>query len=75
MIVRCIEVLLAICGCIAGLVSAGYWLKASAVPLKSTWDWHGGVEPGVHSLSQEGWIGGMMEAALESSRLNMIAAR
>ncbi|WP_350015437.1 hypothetical protein ABNK63_09040 [Rhodanobacter sp. IGA1.0] len=72
---RLVEVLLAIGGCVAGLVSAGYWLKASVVPIDPIWSKQGGVEPGVHSLSQDGWISGMLEAALESARLNKIAAR
>lgn len=72
---KVIEVLLAICGCIAGLVSAWYWLKASSVSVEPIWSKYRGVEPGVHSLSQDGWIGGMLEATLESARLNKIAAR
>jgi hypothetical protein len=73
--VKVIEVLLAVSGCIAGLVSAWYWLKASSVPIEPIWSKYKGVEPGVHSLSQDGWIGGVLEATLESGRLNKIAAR
>lgn len=72
---KVIEVLLAICGCIAGLMSAWYWLKASSVSAEPIWSKYGSVESGVHSLSQEGWIGGMLDATLKSARLNKIAAR
>lgn len=75
MFVKYVEVLLAVGGGIAGLVAAGYWLKASAVQIEPIWSKYGGVEPGVHSHSQDGWIVGMLEAATESARLNKIAAR
>lgn len=75
MLVKYIEVLLAAAGGIAGLVSARYWFKASAIPVEPIWSKYGGVEPGVHSASQDGWMFGVLEAATESARLNKIAAR
>lgn len=75
MFVKCVEVSLAVGGGIAGLISARYWLRASVIQVKPIWSKHGGVEPGVHSLSQDGWMFGMLEAATESARLNKIAAR
>lgn len=60
------------CGGFAfGLLAAYYWWLASLVETMPMW---GDFEPVDPSLSQAGWIVGMMSAASESARRNQRAA-
>ena len=59
---KCIELLLAVCAFATGMLSALYWLKASKVSIDPGWGKDGMVEPGVHALSQEGWIAAALRA-------------
>ena len=66
------SIMLAAVAAIAGLIAAGFWLRASKVPIKPMW---GGVEPGDERLSQMGWTMGMMQGFSISGDLNAKAAR
>jgi len=68
---RVIAILLAATGVVIGLAAAWFWHLASRVNAIPVW---GDREPADASLSQAGWIAGLLGAAAESARLNRIAA-
>lgn len=67
---------LAICACVTGVVAAIYWYRSSKVPIDPIWPGgpFGLVEPGEREASQDGWIGGMLQASARAAELNAKAA-
>jgi hypothetical protein len=68
---RGVALSLAMAGFAVGLLAAGYWLMASRVDIDPVW---GDREPVDPTMSQAGWIAGMLRAASESAHLNRRAA-
>lgn len=73
---RMLGIALAICACVTGVVAAVYWYRSSKVPIDPIWPRgpFGLVEPGEREASQDGWIGGMLQASARVAELNAKAA-
>ena len=68
------EIAIAALAFVTGLIAAWYWYRASKIAADPGWGPNGLAEPGVHSTTQDAWIGAMLQSASESARLNKIAA-
>lgn len=71
-LMRAIALSLALTGFAVGLLAARYWLLASRVDAIPIW---GDREPVDPTMSQAGWISGLLQASTESARLNQRAAK
>jgi len=70
--VRAIAFVLGVVGAVVGLWAAWEWFRASRVDAAPIWA--NDMEPKVTELAYAGWIAGMLQAGLESSRFNQRAA-
>jgi hypothetical protein len=68
---RLMTILLALSGFIVGVMASLDWFRASRIDAVPVW---GTGEPVDPIQSQAGWIAGILNAALESGRLNRRAA-
>ncbi len=57
-----------------GVYAARLWYLSSKLYVRPIWEKCGGIEPGVPSASNSGWIAGILEASSESAELNRRAA-
>lgn len=68
---------LALLSCICGAVAAYYWYRSAIVDPVPTWARARPDplnEPIIKTLSQDGWIAGLLEAVAEGARWNKRAA-
>lgn len=68
---RSLTLVLAFSGFVFGLLAAWDWYRASRVATVPVW---GDREPLDVAASQAGWIAGLLQASMESARLNQRAA-
>lgn len=69
--IKWVSVGLAVAAAVCGLIAARYWLRASKVPIRPTWD----TEPGEQDAAHQGWTFGMLQTSIDSANLNAKAAR
>jgi hypothetical protein len=76
-VMKCAAVIAALVAFATGIAAAWFWLKSSQVDVKPMWPGGEGglVEPGETDASQDGWIGGTLQAFTDSAKLNSTAAR
>lgn len=68
---RCASVVTALLGFAVAAVAAWYWYRLSKVEPIPTWArGKAPFEPVVHEMSQDGWIGALLEASKEAAHLN-----